>query len=49
MTARNYTDADIQEILNILYGIAEVGYDAYLDQVDALSEEERTGVKSTNT
>lgn len=35
MTARNYTDEDIQEILSILYGIAEEGYDAYLDKPEA--------------
>jgi hypothetical protein len=30
MVARNYSDDDLSEILGILYGIAEEGYEAYL-------------------
>lgn len=32
MVGRNYSDDDIAEILNILYGIAEEGYEAYLEE-----------------
>ena len=31
MIAKNYSDEDIQELLDILYGVAEVAYDDYLD------------------
>jgi len=29
MIAKNYSDAELQEALEILYGIAEVAYDEY--------------------
>ena len=32
MVGRNYSDEDITEILDILYGIAEEGYEAYLEE-----------------
>jgi len=32
MVGRNYSDEDIAEILGILYGIAEEGYEAYLEE-----------------
>lgn len=31
MVGRNYSDDDIAEILDVLYGIAEEGYEAYLE------------------
>jgi hypothetical protein len=32
MISRNYSDNDIQEIIDILYGMAETAYDEYLDR-----------------
>lgn len=31
MLARNYTDADMAEIIDVLYGIAEEGFDLHQD------------------
>ena len=31
MIGRNYDDDQIGEVLDVLYGIAEVAYDKYLD------------------
>ena len=32
MIARNYSDTDIEEILDVLYGIAEEGYEEYRNE-----------------
>jgi len=39
LIGRNYDDEEIQDILDILYGMAETSYDAYLDQKSVKSDE----------
>ena len=33
MVGRNYSDADLEEVLRCLYGIAELGFEYYQDSL----------------
>lgn len=44
MLSRNYGDDDMQEVLDVLYGLAEEGYEIYLDPPQDRTDSDEHGL-----